>query len=124
MSPAPRITPDKHWVTAMATYPSANIRIICMLKSTNSLVSVKIDMRYFPKVKIIMVITAEVLTAIIVPCLVPSSTLSSFLAPIFYPVYVVIALPKVKFGIMANASTLMRMTLAAMTISPKVLVRD
>ena len=34
------------------------------------------------------------------------------------------AVPKEKFGIMAKPSTRMMMTLAAMNISPKLLVRD
>ena len=42
----------------------------------------------------------------------------------FWPVYVVMAVPKVKFGIMAKPSTRITITLQAITISPKLLVSD
>ena len=124
VSPAPLITPDRHWVTAMAIYPTASICMRCMLNSTSSFVSVKIPIRYLPKIRINEVITADMTAAMMVPSLAPFSTLSYFLAPTFCPAYVVIAVPKEKFGIMAKPSTRMIITFAAMNISPKLLVRD
>ena len=42
VSPAPRITPERLWVTAIATYPTAIMLIIRILKATSSDVFVKI----------------------------------------------------------------------------------
>ena len=46
------LTVDGLWVTAIAMYPTARILIIRMLRSTSASVSVKIPIRYLPKIRI------------------------------------------------------------------------
>ena len=78
VSPAPRITPDRLWVTAMARYPTASTRIMLALSSTRAVVWVKMRIRFGPNSRISTVMTADKPTAISVPCRVPWCTRSSF----------------------------------------------
>ena len=76
VSPAPLMTPERLWVTAMAMYPTASMHIMRILRSTSSEVPVKIPIRFLPNSRMRTVITADVPAAIMVPCLAPCSTRS------------------------------------------------
>ncbi len=83
-----------------------------------------ISIRYLPKSRISPTRMTDTARPTFRPSLVPSSTRSTRFAPMFWPVYVVMAVPKVKFGIMAKPSTRITTVLAAITAVPKELVRD
>ena len=87
-------------------------------------VSVNRAMRYLPNRSMSSVITADVAIATSVPFFAPFSTLSSLPAPMFCPANVVMAEPNENAGIITNPSILITMTLVAMHIAPKLLVRD
>ena len=64
------------------------------------------------------------ITASLSPARVPWRVRSRSPAPMFWPAKVVMAVPKVKLGIMANPSTRMTTVVQAMTAVPMELVRD
>jgi hypothetical protein len=97
-SPAPRMTPERDWVTAMPIKPMDRIRINRIPVSMMASVLVNRLMMDHPKIRTASVMTTDTPTASKVPCLAPCWARSSFPALMFCPVKVVIAIPKEKLA--------------------------
>lgn len=67
VSPAPRMTPERDWVMALAKVANGEYLHHVGTESYQFEVSVKIAIRFLPKTRIRRVITAEVPSAMAVP---------------------------------------------------------